>query len=111
MYRPLPSLPSLAVLPGAVAKGLLSAADIDRAVGRLLRARFRLGLFDPPGRDPFRGIPDAVVGRRLKPQDPGKPEDTRVLTTEDILALVRRLVDLPVKLGLPEDSLGAASAG
>ena len=31
------------------------------------------------------------------------PEDTRVLTTEDILALVRRLVDLPVKLGLPED--------
>ncbi|HET9462198.1 MAG TPA: DNA-directed RNA polymerase subunit beta, partial [Gaiellaceae bacterium] len=32
------------------------------------------------------------------------PEDTRVLTTEDILALVRRLVDLPVKLGLPEDS-------
>ncbi|MEP7224210.1 MAG: DNA-directed RNA polymerase subunit beta, partial [Actinomycetota bacterium] len=32
------------------------------------------------------------------------PEGTRVLTTEDILALVRRLVDLPVKLGLPEDS-------
>ena len=31
------------------------------------------------------------------------PEDTRVLTTEDILALVRRLVDLPTKLGLPED--------
>jgi RND family efflux transporter MFP subunit len=24
-------------------------------------------------------IPDAVVGRRLKPQDPGKPEDTRIL--------------------------------
>jgi DNA-directed RNA polymerase subunit beta len=32
------------------------------------------------------------------------PEDTRVLTTEDILALVRRLVDLPTKLGVPEDS-------
>ncbi len=32
------------------------------------------------------------------------PEDTRVLTTEDILALVRRLVDLPAKLGVPEDS-------
>ena len=32
------------------------------------------------------------------------PDDTRVLTTEDILALVRRLVDLPTKLGVPEDA-------
>ncbi len=32
------------------------------------------------------------------------PDDTRVLTTADILSLVRRLVDLPRKLGLPEDS-------
>ena len=32
------------------------------------------------------------------------PEDTRVLTTEDILALVRRLVALPTNLGVPEDS-------
>ena len=34
----------------------------------------------------------------------GVPEDTRVLTTEDILALVRRLVSLPTKLGVPEDA-------
>ena len=32
------------------------------------------------------------------------PEDTRVLTTADILSLVRRLVDLPRKLGLPDES-------
>ena len=32
------------------------------------------------------------------------PEDVRVLTPADILALVRRLVDLPTKLGIPEDS-------
>jgi DNA-directed RNA polymerase subunit beta len=32
------------------------------------------------------------------------PEDVRVLTTEDIVALVRRLIGLPVKLGVPEDS-------
>src|SRR5213082_2148207 len=31
-------------------------------------------------------------------------EGTRVLTTADILALVRKLVELPDKLGLPEDS-------
>jgi DNA-directed RNA polymerase subunit beta len=32
------------------------------------------------------------------------PEGTRVLTTQDILALVRKLVELPTKLGVPEDS-------
>jgi DNA-directed RNA polymerase subunit beta len=32
------------------------------------------------------------------------PEETRVLTTEDILALVKKLVELPTRLGVPEDS-------
>jgi DNA-directed RNA polymerase subunit beta len=32
------------------------------------------------------------------------PEGVRVLTTQDILALVKRLVELPAKLGVPEDS-------
>src|SRR5262249_60234127 len=32
------------------------------------------------------------------------PDDTRVLTTEDILALVRRLVSLPPLLGVHEES-------
>jgi HlyD family secretion protein len=39
-------------------------------------------------------IPDAVVGRRLKPQDPGKPTDTRVLLVK--IALSDRM---PFKLG------------
>ncbi|HVA31050.1 MAG TPA: DNA-directed RNA polymerase subunit beta, partial [Gaiellaceae bacterium] len=34
----------------------------------------------------------------------GVPEDTRVLTTEDIVALVQKLIALPVNLGVPEDS-------
>jgi DNA-directed RNA polymerase subunit beta len=39
------------------------------------------------------------------------PDDTRVLTTEDILALVRRLIDLPTKLGVdPESKDFAADA-
>jgi DNA-directed RNA polymerase subunit beta len=32
------------------------------------------------------------------------PEDVRVLTTEDILALVQRLVELPHRIGVPDDS-------
>jgi DNA-directed RNA polymerase subunit beta len=41
----------------------------------------------------------------------GVPEDTRVLTTEDILSLVRKLVELPAQLGVdPESKDFAADA-
>lgn len=39
-------------------------------------------------------IPDSVVGRRLRPQDPGKPEDTRVLLVKIALSETT-----PLKLG------------
>jgi RND family efflux transporter MFP subunit len=39
-------------------------------------------------------IPDAVSARRLKPQDPGKPQDTRVLIVKVALATAT-----PLKLG------------
>ncbi|HEX6699591.1 MAG TPA: DNA-directed RNA polymerase subunit beta, partial [Gaiellaceae bacterium] len=62
----------------------------------LLRALF----FDPKRYDLTK------VGRYKLNQRLGVdvPEETRVLTTQDILSLVRRLVDLPTKLGVPEDS-------
>ena len=41
----------------AVKKGLLSEKEIDAAVGRVLAARFRLGLFDPPGKVPYAQTP------------------------------------------------------
>jgi beta-glucosidase len=37
----------------AVKDGLLSTEDVDRAVRRLFTARFKLGMFDPPGSVPF----------------------------------------------------------
>jgi len=37
-----------AAIISAVQKGLLSQADLDRALRRLFTARFRLGMFDPP---------------------------------------------------------------
>jgi beta-glucosidase len=40
----------------AVKKGLLAEVDIDTAVGRVLEARFRLGLFDPPDKVPYSKI-------------------------------------------------------
>ncbi len=46
----------------ALAQGLLTVADVDDAVRHLLSLRFRLGEFDPPGRDPYAGITPDVIG-------------------------------------------------
>lgn len=51
-----------AALPEALEKGLLTEAEIDRAVRRVLRTRFKLGQFDPPDRVPYAQIPLSVVG-------------------------------------------------
>src|SRR6516162_6381368 len=40
----------------AVQQGILSEADIDRALIRLFTARFRLGMFDPPALVPWSGL-------------------------------------------------------
>jgi beta-glucosidase len=40
-----------------VKQGLISEAEIDRALKRLFEARFRLGMFDPPDMVPYAKIP------------------------------------------------------
>ena len=49
-----------ASLPEALAKGLIAKSDIDRSVRRLMTARLRLGMFDPPGKDPYSSIPSSM---------------------------------------------------
>src|SRR5919205_2984373 len=44
-------------LPAALKAGLITEAEIDTAVKRLFEARFRLGMFDPPGANPYARIP------------------------------------------------------
>ena len=44
-------------LPDALKRGLITEADIDVALRRLLALRFRLGHFDPAERVPYRSIP------------------------------------------------------
>ncbi len=48
-------------IPLAVKRGLLTTADVDRALGRVLRVGFRLGVFDPPADQPYNNIPMSVV--------------------------------------------------
>jgi beta-glucosidase len=44
-------------LRGAIDKDLIAEKDLDVALTRLMTARFRLGMFDPPERVPFARIP------------------------------------------------------
>lgn len=44
----------------ALEQGLITESDVDIAVKRLFRARFHLGMFDPPEQVPYAGIPFAV---------------------------------------------------
>jgi beta-glucosidase len=48
-------------LIAAVASGLCTEADVDRAAERVLVARFRLGVFDPPEQVPWSVIPESVI--------------------------------------------------
>jgi beta-glucosidase len=48
----------------ALAKNLLSERDLDRAIGNVLRIRFRLGQFDPPERNPYARIGESVLWRK-----------------------------------------------
>jgi beta-glucosidase len=50
-----------AALTKAVGEHLVSEAEIDTAVTRLLTARMRLGMFDPPASVPFNAIPYSEV--------------------------------------------------
>jgi beta-glucosidase len=45
----------------AVRTGLLQEEQLDRSLKRLFRARFRLGMFDPPERVPWSSIPMSVI--------------------------------------------------
>ena len=49
-------------LQDALAEGLVSMEDIDRAAGRVLRSRMRLGLFDPASDNPYSAIKEDVIG-------------------------------------------------
>ena len=53
---------SYGALTQSLERGLVTEADVDRALTRVLRTRFRLGFFDPEDRNPYAGIPESVIG-------------------------------------------------
>ncbi|MFF0345750.1 glycoside hydrolase family 3 C-terminal domain-containing protein [Kribbella sp. NPDC004875] len=53
--------PTIERLTAALDRELITPADIDTAVRRTLALRFRLGEFDPPELDPYRGLEPELV--------------------------------------------------
>jgi len=66
----------------AVHQGLLTEADIDRAVTRLLTARFRLGMFDPAGKVPWSTLGAAA-------NDTGAHRQLALQTAKESLVLLK----------------------
>jgi beta-glucosidase len=87
---------------GAVKKGLISEADITRAAERVLTARFRLGMFDPPERVPYAQIPasanDTPEHARMALRVAG--ESIVVLKNDGVLPLDRTRVKRIAVMGL-----------
>ena len=81
-------------LVGAVKRGLVSETEIDRAVGRLFAARFRLGMFDPPALVPWAQIPMSVV------DSPAHRELAKVAAQKSIVLLENRGPLLPLGAGV-----------
>jgi beta-glucosidase len=48
-------------LPDAVKQGMITEKQIDSSLSTLLRTRFKLGLFDPAGSNPYDRIPQSVI--------------------------------------------------
>jgi beta-glucosidase len=68
-------------LQGALAQGLIAEKDIDVALRRLMRARFKLGMFDPPEQVPYAQIPYSVN------ESPEHDRLARRMATESIVLL------------------------
>jgi beta-glucosidase len=80
-------------LKEAVEKGLVTEAQIDISLKRLMTARFKLGMFDPPGTNPYDTIPYYV-------NDCRPHRDLSVEAARQSIVLLKNESDL---LPLPKD--------
>jgi beta-glucosidase len=80
-------------LPDAMKQGLVTEAQIDSSLAVLLRTRFRLGLFDPAGSNPYDRIPASVIN---------SPEHRALARTvaEKAIVLLKNNGVLPLSNGL-----------
>jgi beta-glucosidase len=90
-YKIWQAFPSLV---DAVHQGLIKEADLDTALRRLFRVRFKLGMFDPPSSFPYGQIPASEVN---------SPEHRQLslrAARESIVLLKNQGHTLPLKAGI-----------
>jgi beta-glucosidase len=107
-YRNRMSTEHAAIL-GAVHQGLLSEADIDRALRRLFTARFRLGLFDPPASVSYSRISPGGNGTETHRQLAlrAAQEAIVLLKNEDSFLPLKRAPEKIAVIGPDADNLDA----
>lgn len=81
-------------LARAVKDGLITEAEIDVSLKRLMTARFRLGMFDPPEMVPYARIPVSVVNA------PAHRDLALKAARESIVLLKNENNTLPLRKGL-----------
>lgn len=75
----------------AVRQGLISEAEIDTALRRLLNTKFKLGLFDPEAQVPYASIPSSVI------DCPEHRQLARQVAVESIVLLKNKDQILPLR--------------
>jgi len=91
----------------AVKKGLITEKEIDAALGRVLAARFRLGLFDPPDKVPYAQI---TIAQNDTPADEALAlkmarESMVLLKNDDLLPLDRAKIKRIAVIGTNASSV------
>ncbi len=82
---------SYKTLPEAIKRGLLTEKDIDVSIGRLMTARFKLGMFDPDEKVAYAQIPFSVN------DNPAHDYLARVAAQKSIVLLKNAQNTLPLK--------------
>jgi beta-glucosidase len=79
----------------AVKQGLVTEQQIDSSLTILLRTRFKLGMFDPQGNNPYDRIPESVINSTAHRNLARK-------VAEQSIVLLKNNGVLPLKNGLPK---------
>jgi len=92
--------PEYRSLVAAVDRGLVTVAQVDTALARLLRARFALGMFDPPERVPYARAADTLSSAAALIDRPSHRALARDAARKSIVLLKNADGLLPLSRGL-----------